>query len=719
MDLLVFLWKKGKRAYSSLKAVLSLKSINGNAGFSLVGILVSSGIGLLVIVSINQVFIHLATRVSQNEDRYKKILFHSYIVDTLSDPKACLNTLGDPLTLDSSNELIVPAIKDNGSPPEIFDLTTPEAKKEMKTKYGIGDFQELKFQDYNATAKTAQLILIAKRLLHKQIPIYEQNTVFHLKDVEVSSNKVTGCRVIGSVLEGGGVCGASTDYYKADCNDKTLIGYDGPIDISGDFTTAVGYKAGSSSSTGANNTFLGYEAGTDNTSGRDNVLLGYQAGEENTSGEDNTYAGYQAGEENTSGEDNTYAGYRAGEESTIAAKVVSLGFEAGRQNSNDENTYVGYQAGENSQVGTRKTFIGYQAGQNISTGGINTFIGYEAGIGADFSATNNIFIGSGASDPGSNNIVIRAGSTNERRLHPDDGIPPDFYISKNSKQRDNNIFIGSFSEGKEKELTEKSDFLWIKDLIKGDTKEKWVSIQYDLDARNLYASLHSSSDKRLKREIKKLNHSLETINQLKAYRFKWKNVTENKKNKNHFGFMAQEVQLLTPEVVEKNRKGFLTVNYPELLPLLVSAFQEFQGIVKASLLKVADKLSKARKQVAEQLKIVDLKLQEYIKSVEESITKQLLEVKVEIEVKISEARVAMSGRLVDAEDITAKNTKALEKLNIETAQAKQSVKYNKKTVKALSLKQSGSLVKVFAPHKKELLENKKEVGSGTGTIRKL
>ena len=186
-------------------------------------------------------------------------------------------------------------------------------------------------------------------------------------------------------------------------------------------------------------------------------------------------------------------------------------------------------------------------------------------------------------------------------------------------------------------------------------------------------------------------------------------MAEGKKNKNHFGFIAQEVKLLTPEVVTKNRKGFLAVNYTELVPLTVSAFQELQGIVKASLLKVADKLSKARKQVAEQLKIVDLKLQEYIKSVEKSITKQLLEVKVEIEVKISEARVAMSGRLVDAEDITAKNTKALEKLNTETARAKQSVKYNQKTVKELNLKQSGSLVKVFVPHKKELLETKKKL----------
>ena len=132
---------------------------------------------------------------------------------------------------------------------------------------------------------TAQLILIAKRLLHKQIPIYEINTIFHLKEVEVSANKVTGCRVIGSSLIGGGDGGTTlSDYYNLDDtggNGKTLIGFDGPTSIAGASTTAVGYKAGSSSSTGANNTFLGYEAGTVNTSGSDNILLGYQSGKKN------------------------------------------------------------------------------------------------------------------------------------------------------------------------------------------------------------------------------------------------------------------------------------------------------------------------------------------------------------------------------------------------------------------------------------------------------
>ena len=394
-----------------------------------------------------------------------------------------------------------------------------------------------------------------------------------------------------------------------------------------------------------------------------------------------------------------------------------MGYGAGERNSRSKNTAVGYHAGETSYTGEENVFLGSRAGTSVNVGaGRNTFAGYQAGSGSSGGANDadNVLIGADANASGDNNIVIRAGSTNERQLHdqpnPDpcgSPNPPCVFISKNDTPAGyNNILIGSFSLEEGKEQMTGTHSLWIQGLIKGNAKEKWVSIQHDLDARNLYASLHSSSDKRLKREIRKLNRSLETINQLKAYRFKWRNVAEGKKNKNHFGFIAQEVKLLTPEVVTKNRKGFLTVNYTELVPLTVSAFQEFQGIVKASLLKVADKLSKARKQVVEQLKVVDLKFQGYIKSAGESITKQLLEIKVEIEAKISEARVAMSGRLVDAEGITGENTKILANLSTQAAGVKQFVQSNQKTIKDLSARQSGGMKKAFNSHKKELLDAK-------------
>ena len=149
--------------------------------------------------------------------------------------------------------------------------------------------------------------------------------------------------------------------------------------------------------------------------------------------------------------------------------------------------------------------------------------------------------------------------------------------------------IGSFSSEKEKEiLANNSNYMSIHDLIEGNRQEKWVSIKDDLGAKNLYASsLLSSSDKRLKTAIRSLEDSLDRINKLEAYSFRWK---EDKKKTRHFGFIAQETKKILPEVVEKDRAGFFTINYPALVPVIVSAFQEFYKEVKKKFKLIEDTL---------------------------------------------------------------------------------------------------------------------------------
>jgi hypothetical protein len=48
-------------------------------------------------------------------------------------------------------------------------------------------------------------------------------------------------------------------------------------------------------------------------------------------------------------------------------------------------------------------------------------------------------------------------------------------------------------------------------------------------------------------------------------------------NKNlHYGFIAQDVEQLYPTLVKDNVLGYKTVNYIELIPLLVSKMQDMQ-----------------------------------------------------------------------------------------------------------------------------------------------
>lgn len=56
--------------------------------------------------------------------------------------------------------------------------------------------------------------------------------------------------------------------------------------------------------------------------------------------------------------------------------------------------------------------------------------------------------------------------------------------------------------------------------------------------------------------------------------------TEAKVPKKHFGFIAQELQEIYPELVEVDEKGYLGVNYLEVIPLLVRSIQELNAKLK-------------------------------------------------------------------------------------------------------------------------------------------
>lgn len=49
----------------------------------------------------------------------------------------------------------------------------------------------------------------------------------------------------------------------------------------------------------------------------------------------------------------------------------------------------------------------------------------------------------------------------------------------------------------------------------------------------------------------------------------------------HYGFIAQEVQKMFPELVHEDEEGYLSINYVELIPLLVQSMQELSDEVAA------------------------------------------------------------------------------------------------------------------------------------------
>ena len=81
------------------------------------------------------------------------------------------------------------------------------------------------------------------------------------------------------------------------------------------------------------------------------------------------------------------------------------------------------------------------------------------------------------------------------------------------------------------------------------------------------------SDKRLKKDIKELNNSLEKLSQIRGVEFYWKKKGWSKRKQ--FGVIAQELQKVYPDMVIK-KNGYLRVNYQALIAPLIESVKELK-----------------------------------------------------------------------------------------------------------------------------------------------
>jgi Chaperone of endosialidase len=86
-----------------------------------------------------------------------------------------------------------------------------------------------------------------------------------------------------------------------------------------------------------------------------------------------------------------------------------------------------------------------------------------------------------------------------------------------------------------------------------------------------------SSDLRYKKNISPLGNSLNNILKINGVRYDWKQEEFPEKHfsdKNQIGFIAQEIEKIFPEMVFTDEKGFKSVDYARLTPVLVEAIKE-------------------------------------------------------------------------------------------------------------------------------------------------
>jgi hypothetical protein len=88
-----------------------------------------------------------------------------------------------------------------------------------------------------------------------------------------------------------------------------------------------------------------------------------------------------------------------------------------------------------------------------------------------------------------------------------------------------------------------------------------------------------TSDVRLKQGIANLKYGLSQVMQLRPVSFQWKAGSDKG---THLGLIAQEVDTVLPEAVQKSAdmNAPLGMNYSTLIPVLIKAIQEQQGILE-------------------------------------------------------------------------------------------------------------------------------------------
>ena len=446
------------------------------------------------------------------------------------------------------------------------------------------------------------------------------NNTFIGNEAGTSNTTATGNTFIGNVAGWSNTIGNSNTFMGSSAgtsNTKgrynTFIGsWAGRSNTTGRYNTFMGNSAGHDN-TGDGNTFIGYEAGYKNKSA-ENTFIGSYAGKANIAGSFNTFIGSYAGKANIAGDLNTFMGDSAGHDNTTGHSNTFMGSYAGRNNTRGhQNTFIGTTAGVSNTEAGGNTFIGYEAGR-YSISGYNTFIGYEAGS-SHKSGGYNIYLGNEAgcykhsSDyrcTGDNNIFIGATYTPTSATDP----------------LTNELNIGNLITG---EGVVAGSALPILTTYGSSQAKKKVTIHGDLEVKGNISATGTitppPSDRRLKKQIKPLEHSLSKLMKLSPKTYYWKD--KKRGTKKQFGLIAQEVRTEYPEVVSEDstKKKMLSLNYISFIPILISSLKEMYAFVKSefkeikvSLLKEVTELKTSLLNLKKELKTSLLNLKKELKT---------------------------------------------------------------------------------------------------------
>ena len=259
---------------------------------------------------------------------------------------------------------------------------------------------------------------------------------------------------------------------------------------------------------------------------------------------------------------------------------TAFGFSANlRYNNNEKGIYAGYGAGASHELNYGLLAVGTNAAfKTASLGGvaIGSSSGYENFGYAEFVSIGYYSSKNSTGLSGTTILGYRALENNQNPLayvtvigHDNRDIENSTLIIDNGNSDPDKLILGNRENGR---------------IHINGTDANILSSTYEFavfgDAsKNTPGDWAGHSDKRLKKNIIAMNtqNEMNNILQLNAYQYQWKNEANGIKPMK--GLMAQEIQEVYPEKVQKDKEGFLTTAYTDYTPLLISAIQEINNKV--------------------------------------------------------------------------------------------------------------------------------------------
>ncbi|MFT7621333.1 MAG: hypothetical protein ACI9WU_000494 [Myxococcota bacterium] len=445
--------------------------------------------------------------------------------------------------------------------------------------------------------------------------------------------------------------GEQAGYHVTTGDDNTFLGEDaGYNGTTGEDNTAIGSTAMRSLGSAWANTAVGKESLYDATDGANNTAIGTWSGSDIGAGMCNTTLGSLAGANTEHADFSTFVGFMAGWDNN---RTNSTGNAIA-------NTYLGSFSGMTNRDGSLNTIVGaYADMSNVNestavtscTGSIgwpgaaptrsnsDTDVHNVTAIGASIRITGNdaVGVGYGVISTGSRGIAIGALASSTHTdaivigfnadshgneimvLGNDDtkSIDPDADAATalgSSTYRYTNVYaqagtliaddetavemvfsadLGEDNDDSWKLTAENGGAFTVSSLVSG-TYATMLSIANTGDL-TVSGDVNLNSDARLKTDVDTLVGALDLVSGLVGRMFRWRPEL-HRGDDLHFGFIAQEVAEIMPELVHAKADGTLTVNYIGVIPVLVNAVRDLRDQVDSR----DDQLVSLRAQVRSQ-----------------------------------------------------------------------------------------------------------------------